>query len=378
MNGQRLLFLLCCSTACDLGSASDDDDPTGAESDGGDPSGASTDEAGSGGGPDTGSGGGPDTGSGGGPDTGSGGGDALPDSVLVFLRDEGSWAQSVHAYDVATDQTWLVTDLGGDTQIRSLAIPPDRTTIALAADYASTTADESEGIWQVPVAGGAPEPFMDPIPGEGAAQDLSDLAFDRDGTQVWFTYSNENGGSAIGRAAQGGVPEIFGDANAGCISTYAASPSPTGAELLALRDGCSDAAAEGLIMHALPPSGAGQVVVPVGDIYEFGGAMPQWSADGSAVMFVLSMRIDVDGDGVYDGQGDTLLAMDTASAQFFEVVPAAIGQLIHRFALSPDELGIALCMGSANGRDLVLLDLHGESATYRQLTDDGASCHVAW
>ncbi|MBK6923034.1 MAG: hypothetical protein IPH07_36945 [Deltaproteobacteria bacterium] len=376
MNGHRLLFVLCCSTACDLGTASNDDDPIAGESDGGDPSGVSThDTAGA---DDTGTAGADDTGTAGVDDTGTVGGDALPDSVLMYLHDDGSWAQSVHAYDVATDQTWLVTDLGGDTQIRSLAIHPDRTTVALAAYYASATPDESEGIWRVPVGGGTPEAIMDPIPGEGAAQDLADLAFDHDGSEIWFTYSNENGGSAIGRAAQGGVPEIFGDANAGCISTHAPSPSPTGAELLALRDGCSDAAAEGLVAHALPPSGAGQVVVPIGDIYEFGGAPSQWSADGSAVMFVLSTRIDVDGDGIYDGQGDTLVAMDTASGQFFEVIPAAIGQLIHRFALSPDELGIALCMGSANGRDLVLLDLHGESATYRQLTDDGASCHMAW
>jgi hypothetical protein len=34
-------------------------------------------------------------------------------------------------------------------------------------------------------------------------------------------------------------------------------------------------------------------------------------------------------------------------------------------------------MGTAQGQDLVLLDLHGDAAS-RQLTADGASCRVAW
>ncbi|MFO0635045.1 MAG: hypothetical protein U0168_19550 [Nannocystaceae bacterium] len=150
------------------------------------------------------------------------------------------------------------------------------------------------------------------------------------------------------------------------------------AKLVTVRHSCQDLTREGVVAFDLPPVDLGQVVVPEGDLYDIASIPAQWSADGAALMFVLGTRIDGDGDGIYDGQGDGLLAMSTATGELFDAVPAAVGQRIFGFAVAPDEASIVLCMGSAAGQDLVLLDLSGAMPQYRQLTDDGGSCRVAW
>jgi hypothetical protein len=301
--------------------------------------------------------------------------------VFLFLHDEGGWADSVRAYDTATGETWLVTDLGGDVAIASIAIRPDRTEIAIAADDPLASPGDSETIWRLPASGGTPEPIMDGIAGDAdEGQDIAALVYSWDARELWFEYSSSvGGGGLIGRVdAAGGIPEFFGDSNGGCLGNAAPSPGPSGAQLVTVRHSCQDLTREGVVAFDLPPVDLGQVVVPEGDLYDIASIPAQWSADGAALMFVLGTRIDGDGDGIYDGQGDGLLAMSTATGELFDAVPAAVGQRIFGFAVAPDEASIVLCMGSAAGQDLVLLDLSGAMPQYRQLTDDGGSCRVAW
>lgn len=380
------LCLLTCAAACDL-SPSDDDDTTaeddGSES-GSDPTGetdmpgtsadASSDPSGS----DP-SGADP-TGDPSGPDTGAPG-DALPDSVLLYIHADAGNADSVRAYDVATGESWVVTDFGGNVEVRSVAIHPSRTSLAIASFYELQTAEESEGIWRVPAAGGTPEPIMAAIDGdEGEFQSVANLAYTYDGSEIYFDYSSSTtGGGTLARVADGGgLPELLLDSGGTCSAQAAPAPGPSGTQLLAVRDGCIDVAQEGVILHDLPPGNAGQVVIPVGDIYELPLVAPQWSADGLGVIFQIMTRIDLEGDGFYDGQGESLQLWDTQSGQVYEVVPPAIEQRIYGFAVSPDETGIVMVMGSAAGQDLVLLDLSGASASYRTLTSDGQNVAVAW
>lgn len=100
--------------------------------------------------------------------------------------------------------------------------------------------------------------------------------------------------------------------------------------------------------------------------------------DPTGLLYALSTRIDTDGDGLLDAQGGGIALLDFASGQSFELVPAAPGQRIAEFAVSPDEARIVMCMGSNVVSDLVLLDLTGELPAYYMLTSDGVSCRVAW
>jgi Tol biopolymer transport system component len=384
------MSLLLCAAACDPLHGDDDpsgdDDSSGAASDSDDPSAtgdpattaATTDDPGS----DSDPTGADPTGS---DPTGSDPtgepGDPLAGSVLLFLHDDGNYSDSVHAYDIASDQTWLVTDFGGNVEARSVAIHPDRTRIAIASYYEISDPDESEGIWGMPAAGGEPQPIMDAWEGDaGEVQDVGDLAYSADGAYIYFDHSTSTtGGGVIARvAADGGVPELFLDANGTCTANAGPAPDPSGTQMLSVRSGCVDLELEGLVLNDLPPTGIGQVAIPEGTSYDLPFVAPQWSADGSAVLFVMGSVLDIDGDGTNDGQGESVVLWDIAGGQVLEVVPAAVGQRIYNFAVSPDERYLAMCMASAAGQDLVLADLGGEAISYRALTTDGNSCHVAW
>lgn len=368
------ICLLCCAAACDPSSTDQgdslDDDDTGevdsdtmADTD--DPSAPTTDG---------------DSDPTGGDPTGDPG-DALADSVFLYVHADDGYADSVRAYDIATDQSWVVTDFGGDVEIRSVAIHPDRTTLAISSFYQLQTADESEGIWRVPAAGGAPELMMEPWAGDdGEGQSIADLVYSYDGAHVYFGHSTSTtGGSTLARvAAAGGVPELFLDSSASCLGHVGPAPAPNGEQLVSVRFDCTDHALEGMILHDLPPSGPGQVFLPEGDLYGFESTAPQWSADASALLFVVNTKIDADADGLYDGDGAALMLMDTATGDSFELVPPVDDQRIFDFALSPDETHIVMCMGSAAGQDLVLADLTGAALSYRTLTTDGESCGTAW
>jgi hypothetical protein len=379
------LFACAVATGCDLSQPSDDDDvgetggdeddPTDDDDD--DDDSDPTDDDDSSPDPDT-SGGSEDPTDPTGDPTG-GSGDALPYSVFMFIHEDGN-AGSVHAYDVATNQTWLVTDFGGGVEVSGLAIHPDRTSLAIAAYHQLSDIDESAGIWRVPVTGGEPQNIMPALAGEdGEYQSVADLVYTEDGAYVYFGHSTSFGGGTIARVADsGGQGEFFVDTNAGCAGVTAPSPSPNGAELMAVRDSCQDYMLEGIVNFAVPPSNAGQVFLAQGDSYSIHGIAPYWLADGTGLLYSLSNRIDTDGDGLLDAQGDGIALLDFASGTSFELVPVAPGQGIHAFAVSPDEGRVVMCMGSSTVRDLVLLDVTGESPAYYTLTNDGASCRVAW
>jgi hypothetical protein len=373
------LALFGCDAFEPAGDDDDDDAETGGDDDDdadepSDPSGADDDDDDTGSDPDTGSG--PDSDS----DT-SDPGDALGDSVFVYIHQDGGNVDSVRAYDVATNETWVVSDFGGNTEINGVAIHPDRTTLAVSAFYQLEDADESEGIWRISAQGGEPENIMPALPGEdGEFQSVANLVYSPDGAHVWFDHGTSFGGGTIARVADsGGLPELFVDTNVGCAASGAPAPSPDGAQVYGVRGACQDFANEGLVAYGVPPTDGGQVVIPEGVSYDLHQQAPQWLADGSGLVYALGTRIDTDGDGMFDGQGDMLGLLELASGQSYEVVAPADGQLIDAFAVSPDESYVVLCMrNAAAGQDLVLLDLSGETPAYTTLTSDGASCRPAW
>jgi Tol biopolymer transport system component len=311
--------------------------------------------------------------------TGTVDGDALPESVFLFIHADDAYADSVRAYDIATDESWVVTDFGGGVEARSVAIHPDRKTLAISSYYESVNAEESEGIWRVPAAGGEPELIMEPWSGNGEGQSVAELVYSPDGAHVYFGYSDSNGGSTLARvAAEGGVPELFLDSSGTCSSHVAPAPAPNGVQLVSVRADCNDPAQSGLVLHDMPPTTAGQVLLAEGVSYGFPSAAPQWTADASALLFLVDGKFDIEGDGVFDGQGTSVVLMDTASGNLVDLVPPADGQQIYSIALSPTETHIVMCMRSDAGEDLWLVDLTGEALTYRALTSDGSSCRAAW
>jgi hypothetical protein len=233
----------------------------------------------------------------------------------------------------------------------------------------------------VPVAGGTPEPIMAAIVGDdGEFQSVANLAYTYDGADIYFDYSSStSGGGTLARVADsGGLPELLLDASGTCSFHAVPAPGPSGTQLLSVRTGCIDLELGGIILHDLPPTNVGQVAIAEGDIYEFPSVAPQWSADGTAVIFEMGTRIDLDQDGFYDGQGDTLQLWDTQSGATYELIPPAIGQRIYGFAISPDESELVMCMGTAAGQDLVLVDVTADTLSFVPLTNDGKSCSVVW
>lgn len=309
-----------------------------------------------------------------------GSGDAMPDSEFVFIHADDGYADSVRAYDVVTNEIRIVTDFGGNTEVTGVAIHPDRTRLAIAAYHELSDVDESAGIWRVPAQGGEPQNIMPALPGDdGESQSVADLVYTSDGAYVYFGHSTSYGGGTIARVADGGgLPDLFVNTNAGCAGVSAPSLSPSGGELVAVRSSCSDTTLEGLVTFAVPPADAGQVYLPDGVSYDLYSIAPHWLADGTGLLYVLGTRIDLDGDGIFDTQGDGIALVDFASGQSFEIVPPAEGQRIDAFAVSPDEARVVMCMGTNVTSDLILLDLTGESPAYYTLTSDGASCRVAW
>ena len=353
--------------------ASDSDDP----SDPSDPSDSSdpsdpTDPSGSD--PDT---GGPDSDSG--SDT-STPGEALGDSVFVYIHDEGDNTDTVRAFDVATNESWLVEDFEGSTEIRSIAIHPDRTSLAVSAFYQLSDADESEGIWRVSPSGGAPENIMQAIPGDdGEFQSVANLVYSPDGAHVYFDLGTSYGGGTIARVSDGGgLPELFLDINNGCAVNSAPGFSPDGSMMLTQRDVCTDSMQQGLIAYDAPPSGTGQVLIVDSDQVGLPLVSPQWLADNSGVVLDTNLHLDQDGDGTYETDGAALLILNFADGQLYTLVPAIANTQIRSFAISPDETRIVLCLDGGSGENLVLVDLTGEAPTYLDLTSDGSSCYAAW
>jgi hypothetical protein len=312
-------------------------------------------------------------------------GDALGDSVFLYIHADGDYADSVHAYDVDAQQTWLVTDFGGNTELSSIAIHPDRTSIAVSAFYQLSDAAESEGIWRVPLGGGEPESIMAALPGEdGVLNGVDSLAYTPDGAYVYFDHatfdpSTSVGGGTLARVADGGgLPELFLDSNGTCALNAAPSPSPDGSQLFGVRSVCTDSTNEGLVAYAAPPTDVGQVAFPADGSYGVQLVSPEWLSDGSGVLFVVNTLFDLDGDGNNDGQGDTVLLLSLVDGQVYILVPPADDQHIRSFALSPDDSRMILCLDTVDMEDLVLVDFTGEAPTYTALTNDGNSCDATW
>lgn len=351
-----------------------------ADSSGGDPSGD----------PSGGPGGDPSSGDPSGADT-DGDDSTIDDDTFFFVRRVGDgYDDELWAYDLATDQASRVTDLGGMVSIKSIAIAPDRSAVAIASDYQRVDYQASEAIWRFDAhagaIGGEPTLLMPPIPtpigvSTGYSQQIDDLQWHPDGSALWFGHGfffdiGEPGGGAIGRVdAATGEFELFIDAIADCTVNTSPSPSPDASVLLAVRAVCIDSAHEGLIGSAAVPAADAQVIVPSSNLVF---ATPRWLADGSGVLFAGSIDYDGDGDGTAESFGSALLLLDTNTGDQYVVMPPTPDQYVWSFAMAPDEARFVVCLNSDAGRNLLLVDLSGEQATSRWLTDDGASCYPAW
>lgn len=354
----------------------DSDADSGSESTG-DPT-AEDDESGTGGSDD-------DDGSDSGP-----GGSTLDDDVLFFTKDLDPSGQALWAYDVGTDQAHQVTALDGMSEIRSIAIHPGRTGLAIASTYGVGDYQASEAIYGFDfddtLTFGEPTLVMQPIPApanasSGYYQRLGNLAFHPDGSRLWFSHSfqfsagNPGGGTIGSLDLVGGDYALYIDSVGDCTVNTGPSPSLDGTVLLGVRGVCIDGTHDGLVAFDVPPQGEPQVIVPTSNMVL---ASPRWTAGGAGIVYAAGIDFDADGDGTTDVYGDALVLLDITAGEQYALLPPTAGNRIWNFAISPGGDRFVACVSHDGPRDLLLVDLSGNEPQARWLTDDGVSCDPAW
>lgn len=314
---------------------------------------------------------------------------ALDDAVFFFVRDTQD-GDSLWAYDLGTDQAHEVTALDGISDIRSVAIHPDRTVVAIASDYGGIDHQDSEAIYAFEVNDdlvfGEPTLLMPPLPkpvgvATGYKQQLSSLRWHPDGAWLWFShayqldFSEPGGGTLAGVDPTTGTHELYLDSIGDCIVNTAPSPSPDGSVLLSVRGVCIDGAHEGLVAFDNPPAGDPDVVVPLPDALF---ATPRWLPDGTGIIYGTKLDGDGDGDGVADFYTDAIVLLDVATGDQYALLPPTADVFVWDFTISPTADRVVVCVSQNDTRDLLLLDFSGAEATSRWLTDDGGSCTPSW
>lgn len=338
----------------------------------------SSDDAGSDGDPDDGD---PD-------DTGSDP-SALGDDVFFFVRGIAD-GDALWAYDLATDHAHEVTPLGGNSEIRSIAIHPDRNVVAIASDYGAVDHQDSESIHAFEVneslVFGKPELLMPAIPkpigvATGYKQQIDELRWHPDGAWLWFGHSVQEdfsmpgGGTLAGVDPGTGALEFYVDSIGDCLVNTGPSPSPDGSVLLAVRSVCIEGANEGVVGFDVPPAGEPQMIVPRPEAIF---TAPRWLPDGAGIVYAARIDYDSDGDGVFDVYGDAIVLLDVATGDQYAMLPPTPEVYIWDFTLSPTGDRVVACVFQDDAQDLLLLDFSVDPPASRWLTDDGSSCKPSW
>ena len=324
-----------------------------------------------------------------GTDTGPGG-SVLDDDVFFYVREISGSADALWAIDVGTDQAHEVTAFDGMSEIRSIAIHPSRTGLAVASTFDSIDYRASEAIYGFDfddaLVFGEPTLIMPPIPApvgasSGYQQQISDLRFHPDGTLLWFGHSfqfdigSPGGGTLAALDLTTGQYELYLDSIGDCTVNTGPAPSPDGAVLISIRGVCTNSSHEGVVAFGVPPAGDPQMVVPSSNLV-FSG--PQWLPGGDGLVYAGNIDYDADGDGTNDVYGGALVLLDIATGDQYVLLAPTANTSIWAFTMSPAGDRFVACVNRNGPRDLLLVDLSGDEPVTRWLTDDGVSCHPAW
>lgn len=330
--------------------------------------------------------------------TGDGGAvGALPPTTFLFVNRTTPDSDVLVAFDVASGESRIVTDLRGDgsagSRIAGYALSPDRTHIALASLYEPTKEDvdtrlATRRIHTLRVDGSDFRRLTPVYPNTGGGRsgftiEVSDPVYSNDGSTIFFEYGEywyENttllGATGLWTvpSAGGALPSLFKSPNP--CSYLEASVDPATGNLTMAHSVCLPGSGPtGIYLY--PNQGAGTPELLVGEDSSIQILLrrPHWVADGSGFVFVAT-RFTVVDDVTQRAEG--IYAYDVATRQVSPVALANGDDSVLDGTVAPDGSVVVYCLRRGEADDLHVVNLSVTPPTDTAITNDGKSCHPVW
>ncbi len=323
---------------------------------------------------------------------------ALPASTFLFVSRTTPDHDTLMAFDGATGQTRIVTDMRGDGSqgwsIAGYSLSADRTRIAVASLYGPTQADvdtklPTRSIWTFATDGSDFRRLTPVFPNTGAGRkqfvlEVRDPFFSATGADVLFNYGEYwyegttlSGGSGIWSisAAGGALPSLFRAPNP--CSLVDPSVDPRTGKVAIIHSVCVPGQGEdGIYLYAADGSGTPEKLVGEDASLDVVLETPRWLPDGSGFVFVATTTVPINGaNTVVRG----LFAFDMEKRKATPIVlPPDADTRVTDGAIAPDASAIIYCLQRGETADLHLIDLTTDPATDAAITNDGKSCHPVW
>jgi Tol biopolymer transport system component len=345
---------------------------------------------------------------------------ALPATTFLYVHyPKGDEVGHIYAYDIATKQSRLITELDNTTKTPRVAISPDRKWFALVAFFRPNDTDLKQGIpipsiWVVSVDGKQFRRVTEPLlntnaSGASCSADaqcpatgfcnttlgkcslrnysmyLGVPSWSADGKTIWTTLSqfwNEGtrltgGGVPASVAASGGVlePHVV---NSGCAQVTHVAAHPKASQLAAIHSVCSSGK-PGLHSYAVPPKEGTQMFFDASVEVSLGKLA--WLPDGSGILFLANTGWDLNGDQKPDVNGIGVAGYDIGKKQLSAIIPPLkTGLSLTGMTLSPDGKKLVVCVfdSSNSTNSLYMLDSDDQQNPFKPIVEDGKSCEPAW
>jgi hypothetical protein len=324
----------------------------------------------------------------------SGAAGSLPKTTFLFTRKTSATTDSLIAYDVATGQSRVVTDLKSDGSsgwdLWGVSISPDRTRIAIASNYGPTKEDvdtkiATRRVWTL-APDGTDFKRMTPVfsnTGGGKTNfniDIARPAFSKDGTRLlyqygeyWYEGTSLKGGTNLWSVgSQGGtVPVNFAQP---LCSVIRPAVDPKTGSVLVKHSVCVPPARDGLYLY--PANGGDPTLVLEDGELAAWLETPSWAGDGSGFAFIGRKEVPFNGT-TRTAQG--VFTYEMATKEILQVVlPEAENESVRSVAVAPDISSIVYCLAVGDANNLHRIDLTVTPATDAAITNDGVSCDPVW
>ena len=330
---------------------------------------------------------------------GPGAAGALPATTFLFVSRIADDRDVLVAYDRASGETRVVTDLRGDGsegwKIDGYAISPDRTRIALTSLYGPTKDDvdtklATNRIWTLAPDGSDFRRLTPVFENTGGGRtnftiEIQGPIFSKSGANIFFGYgeywwegTNLRGGSGIWsvNAAGGELPTVF--KNPSPCSLVDPSVDPSTGKVAILHSVCIPGQGQdGIYLHAEDGSGEPELLLARDyNSMDIVLETPRWAADGSGFVFIAASQVP-DGNTTRMARG--LYVFDMAERKAIPIViPEDPDARVIDGTAAPDVSALVYCLQQGEATNLHLIDLSVDPPTDTQITNDGTSCHPVW
>lgn len=342
---------------------------------------------------------------------------ALPTTAFVFVRTVREDVDHIVAFDTATGEETLITELDDDgnsgTDVDGLAVSPDRKWIAFTAIFRPTQEDADTNLpaqilWVVSVDGqifrrlsatiqnphtqtcstdfdcqtttGHCNSFRNRCEPRNFSMDVRDPAWSADGQNVlvnlgmvWFD-DQLAGGVTIARVSIEGSHFLPLASDALCQVVSDAVVRPETGDILEQHSVCLGGANDGLFLRDIQTDTVDELIAAGGTIGDIDVLRPAW-IDRDNLIFASYRNWDVDGNGTIDSSGVGLLHVNVATQQIVRQVPPLAGIRFSGVAAAPAGNALAMCLTRDQGGSDIFVLTDDEA---RPVTSDGKSCELSW